>query len=321
MTKEQTAQADAVDIAYSMAAVEQDTHERAEGMHRAPDWVGLAARRALSILWYPIAMGPELDVRNDPAAQEQIRAFETKLKAAKVPSVSGVVPAPDEQFVVIDGRLNGHKMTALQRAAQLATVTPIIESGASRPSVLITTFPEGFGFAFASGSAVIRADQIALPINWVETECDREMSRCVLERTELSGPSARGLLFSGAQYYQLLSRPTREHYKITRWTDEVIEARSVSSPSESECRFTTLTLNAISQSASMITQDTGETCELPSGVAVPPMDGPRVVLLQGTGAVLARHFGEILDYVEQFHGPLAVLGYDRPFVGAAVSAP
>lgn len=320
MTKEQMAQADAVDVFYSIAATNQDAQTRAESMRNAPATVGLMARRSLAILFYPIALGPDLDVRNDTAAQEQIRAFETRLKTARVPSISGLVPAPDSEFVVIDGRLNTHELTALQKASRLATVTPILTlSGQVRVS--IHTLSEDWGLATARGTLVMRGEQIAYPVNWVQIECEKEARRCELQKTEIAGPTARTLSFSAPDAYNLSQRASTESYDITRWSSDVIEARSVPDSDRPECRFTTLTLNAVTKTVSMVTQDGGKPCVLPGGGTLPPLEAPRVVTLANTEEVFSQHFGEIFAYVEQLQGPLAELGYRRPFLGASTLKP
>jgi hypothetical protein len=239
-----------------------------------------------------------------------IREFERKL----LDHLQSTARTEEAQWVAVDGQATWFEFNQLWRIAGLARTTPLIADAGSADHPYVSVFQRGqYGWATAMGSWQIENEQIAFPVNWSRIECDLAQGVCNVLNTDVSAPSARSLA-TELPWYQVHPAASPDRFEVVRWSADVIEARSVPSLMNQDCRFTTLTINEGTNSVSMVTQDGERPCEV-AGRVLPRLERPRVTTLQPSSRVVSAHLDELYAYVEQFHGALARESYARPFTG------
>jgi hypothetical protein len=310
MTAEQINGADAIDVAHSYAALNEDEEERRTAMAEAPGRLTAEVRYALATLYYPVNLSSSGTVRQDRVLQGLIREFERKL----LDHLQSTARTEEAQWVAVDGQATWFEFNQLWRIAGLARTTPLIADAGSADHPYVSVFQRGqYGWATAMGSWQIENEQIAFPVNWSRIECDLAQGVCNVLNTDVSAPSARSLA-TELPWYQVHPAASPDRFEVVRWSADVIEARSVPSLMNQDCRFTTLTINEGTNSVSMVTQDGERPCEV-GGRVLPRLERPRVTTLQPSSRVVSAHLDELYAYVEQFHGALARESYARPFTG------
>src|SRR5262249_11546474 len=115
-------------------------------------------------------------------------------------------------------------------------------------------------------------EQDAFPVNHVKVECVQQEGYCRLDEIDVGFPKEEDFAPDFTIY-----RNDNERYKITNWTDDVVEADSEVSPMvDKPCRNTKLQLNFKAKEYYMITTNAGEKgCEI-FGQKIGKLEKPRI---------------------------------------------
>ncbi len=122
--------------------------------------------------------------------------------------------------------------------------------------------------AFLHGTLQILDEKAAFPVNKVKIDCNQGRGFCTLDEVDLKFPSRRDFSPSFTVFW---TDPL--HYRITRWTKDLIEANY--EVSAKQCRNTKLQLNFKAKEYYMITTNAGEQCEV-LGVKFDKLKKPRI---------------------------------------------
>jgi hypothetical protein len=127
------------------------------------------------------------------------------------------------------------------------------------------------GYARVQGTLQLLEEKAAFPVNKVKLECAKHEGSCTLDEIDVEFPKETDWAAGFAIYW------TGEvQYKITNWTDDVIEATyEPSGLLEKPCRDTKLQLNFKAKEYYMITTNAGGECEF-MGQKLGKLDKPRI---------------------------------------------
>ncbi len=312
---EQINAANALDVVHSYAVLEEDPEARSKAVAEAPRRFTLEVRLSLAALYYPVNLGSQRIFGADSQLRAHVRSFEQRL----LDQLREAQHVREIAWVRVDGNLTWYEFNELTRIARLSKTTPIVAADNDEAGLPYVSFFEmgSYGFATARGSWELDGEQLAFPIHWVQIDCDLIERECTVMDTDVAGPSAAPSGF-GLPWYQVHTPTAPNRFEITRWNNRVIEARSVPSQLNEDCRISTLTINERLRNVSLVTQNGERPCMI-GDRALPRLERPRVATLRTSNAVLSAHMDRLFRYVERFHGPLAEFGYTRPFTGLTES--
>jgi hypothetical protein len=297
ITEAQLKEARAVDVFASAAHANANASERKTIMAETELRFSAEVRYHLAALYYPVDLSAEDLTVDEPSTAEQIKRFEATLRG---PGVK------------VDGVLTFFEFSELVRIDKLSRAIPL---WISQNDVQTSKFEvRDYASVNASGTWVMQNDQIAWPLNWSSVDCNREEGTCEMTEINVAGPSGRELSTSNVDYYQLLPPITGTTFRVTRWAENIVEARSVPPLGGNECRFTTLTINLSAKTVTQITQDSEKQCEIFGGQKLDRLTQPRITVMQSPTEVFSKHYEELLVEVERHYGSVSALVYDRPYL-------
>jgi hypothetical protein len=305
----------ALEVLLAFAQSTKDVTARENSMAETPKRFDAAVRMALATLYYPVDLSNTKPGYQDAKLREQIAQFERKLSsvggsAGKFGSFQKLNPK-----VEANGVLSYYEFSELTRIAGLAQSLPVIPGGGSDTLNVYVNGSGRFAYAGTEGSWEIIGDQIAFPLNLVEITCSGMTGFCEVRETDIAAPSHLGLASSSGGQISVYSTTGSSSFQITRWSDGIVEARSMPPLGKPECRYTTMTINSLTSQVTQVTQDGAAPCESVLGSSLPRLEKPRVTILRPSGPIFAKYFDDLFTEVERYHGPLAAERYTRPWTG------
>lgn len=161
----------------------------------------------------------------------------------------------------ITGKLNVGQIYELQYRADMQSASP--------PFIAGEHFAAKHGdYAIVDGTLQLLDERAAYPVNKVKIRCARQTGYCTLDEVDLVFPARHDFSASFKIYW---TDPTE--YKITKWSDDVIEAEFETSGEQ--CRTTKLELNFKTKEYFMITKNAGPECEI-LGQKLEKLKRPRI---------------------------------------------
>jgi hypothetical protein len=231
------AKARETDVFVAMAAGASDDASRRKDVTAAV----LLTKYYLHQLFYPVNLEKTIHPADDPEFYATLSDFERRAGLA------------------VDGKFTFAEFSRLAYLASVETETEI--------STITKFVHVDNAYASATGTWTMQADTIADPVNRSEIRCSRFDSTCTVFTASVLLPSEKDL---GGSKGGLLTTDV-QYYDVTRWTPGEVQALA-----KSECRQTTLTMNAETQQVYEVTTDlTREGCPV-----LGALKQPRVTTLE-----------------------------------------
>jgi hypothetical protein len=137
-------------------------------------------------------------------------------------------------------------------------------------------------FAYVNGTMTILDDRAAWPINYAKLTCDKAESYCRIVEMDVQPPTDKDWVYDFNIFWTDVL-----FYKITRWSEDVIQAEY--EPVGDACRATTLDLNFRTKEFYLITKNTGNDCEI-LGEKMDTLKKPRISqIVDGEKIIAAEH--------------------------------
>jgi len=126
------------------------------------------------------------------------------------------------------------------------------------------------GYATLQGTIQMLDETAAFPVNQVKIRCVKHEGYCTLDEIDVQFPKETDWVLGFTVYW---TDPLQ--YKITKWTDDVVEADYEAAALATQCRNTKLQLNFKAKEYFVITTNAGEQCEV-MGVKFDELKKPRI---------------------------------------------
>ncbi len=144
------------------------------------------------------------------------------------------------------------------------------------------------------GTVQIIGETIAYPINYVTIRCFKVQAYCSYNQVALIVPDRN----SWTQTYSV-SEIADEFYRITRWEGNQIDATPVT---ENRCRTNRLTFNFGSEEFfEVVTNNVAGECKTDLGIAIPPLQQPRISKIIDGTKVIDGEFKRIQDEASSYY--------------------